>query len=153
MKKEIKTLADVRQFLAKIPYLHEGGCGVSAIAMYRWLQKYTKNPKVRFVLCYAKGSKSFFNKNSRFLAGATDTPTACSHAGIYYSDPKTKLTAPIDARGYLPINSYEYTQIFKSVKPMLAMVKAKDEWYEKFDREKWIPIIEKKLKIKLKDVL
>lgn len=150
---EIKTLEDVRRFLAKIPNLHNGGCGVSAIAMYRWLIKYTTNPKVRFVLCYATGSKSFFSQNSKFLAGVGNKPTACSHAGIYYDNPVTKQTAPIDARGFIPITGYEYTHVFKSLQPMLAMVREKDKWYEKFDREKYVPIIEKRLGIKMKDIL
>jgi hypothetical protein len=151
---EIKTLDDVRKFLARIPNLHNGGCGVSAIAMYRWLKKYTHNPRVRFVLCYKAGSEVFFRRNSRFLSSDKDSyPTACSHAGIYYDDPATMQTAPIDARGYLPITNYEYTQVFRRAHPMIAMVKEKGEWYDAFNRDKYIPIIEKRLGINLKDIL
>lgn len=151
--KEINTFEDVRKFLAKIPNLHNGGCGISAIAMYLWLIKNTEQPKISFVLCYALGSKSFFNQNCRFLAGERSKPTACSHAGIYYDNPMTQQTAPIDARGFLPINNYEYTHVFKGLRPMIAMVNEKDKWYEKFDRAKYIPIIEKRLGINLKKIL
>ena len=36
---EIKTLNDVREVLNSIPTINFGGCGISALSMYLWIEK------------------------------------------------------------------------------------------------------------------
>ena len=35
---KIKTLKQVQKFLSNIPNINRGGCGISALALYRWLE-------------------------------------------------------------------------------------------------------------------
>lgn len=37
-----ETFEDVKEFLSNIDYINSGGCGLSALVMYRWLKKYDK---------------------------------------------------------------------------------------------------------------
>ena len=109
--KQITEFEQVRKYLARVPYLHSGGCGISALAMYRWVLKNEYRPKVRIAMCY--DHKSTFNANSKFLANVPNAqPTACTHAGIIYSNYETKTTYILDARGGIDLAMYNYTQIF-----------------------------------------
>ena len=38
----VKTFDEVLNFLSNIPSINCGGCGISALAMYRWLKKHGK---------------------------------------------------------------------------------------------------------------
>ena len=37
-----ETFEDVKEFLSNIDSINSGGCGLSALVMYRWLKKYNK---------------------------------------------------------------------------------------------------------------
>jgi hypothetical protein len=36
---EITTFEDVRKFLSQVPKIDDGGCGIAALSMYRWVEK------------------------------------------------------------------------------------------------------------------
>ena len=151
MMEPIKNFQDVRKYLAKIPNLHNGGCGISALAMYRWHKKNTKRMRVRIAVGYA--SQSDFQLNSRFLAKERGLrPVAPRHAGIIWADRETGQTMPIDARDFLDLAGFESMHIFRDEAPLLAMINRKYNWNQDFKRI-YVARIAKRLDIDLSDVL
>jgi hypothetical protein len=147
----IKDFQDVRKFLARIPYLHDGGCGISALAMYRWHKKNTKLVNQRIVLCYI--GQSSFRANSGYLAGLRGGyPSSVTHCGIIYDNRETHTTEPVDARGFVALSSYDYVHIIKDESALLAMVNGGKHWNEKFNRGVNVPKIARRLGIDLSDV-
>jgi hypothetical protein len=139
--KELKMFSEVRRYLGRIKYIHCGGCGVSALAMYRWLKKNKKLKSTHIVYLYQ--SKSLFNKNADCIKNNKGELVAPAHVCLLHDGQF------IDAKGIVNLNDWgEYIQII-DVERLVVKNIQNDCWNTLFDRYYYIPKIEERLKIKL----
>ncbi len=140
-----KTLKQVQKFLDNIPDIDRGGCGISALAMYRWLKNNGDKSNIKFVFLYEYGDEKEYLTNKRVLKDKEGEPVACSHCCILHGK---KF---IDSEGVVDIEEYEWVQIIKEedfLKRSLANI---GEWNPRFDRHN-ICKIEEELGIDLGDI-
>jgi hypothetical protein len=79
--KQIKTFLQLRRYLQAIPYIDEGGCGIAALTMFRWLKQHQKPSEI--VYFYNDRSKDSFQTNESVLKyGIFVGAVSCSHAYI-----------------------------------------------------------------------
>lgn len=146
--KPIEDFEKVREYLSKIPAISQGGCGISAVAMFRWLvsNNFDEND-INFVMGYK--SLAEFADNSIAFCGDEDLPYACSHIGILiqYNNRDTI----IDCKERWFFSNYIQSQVVNE-NAMVSSINQIGQWNGCFDREKYVPKIEKKLKIDLKDI-
>jgi hypothetical protein len=141
LNQEIENFEDVRKYLSNLPNINSGGCGISALSMYRWLEK-NKNKKPNLVICYCDSEK--YEKTIENLGKDNDKLFAPSHCGIRY---KHNF---LDARGkiFIPIYNHHY---LIDEKEMLELINFGDLWSEEFKRGN-TQDISKRLGIDLSDV-
>ena len=141
-----KNLNEVREFLSGIPCINEGGCGIAALAMYRWLKKnHTSEEMSKIKFVYIEwDDDSVYEHNERFNDGYwLDAPTHCVllYKGNY-----------IDSNGDVDFDKWgDYTFEINDESVIVDSI-INGCWNSMFDREKWIPIIEKELGIDLSDI-
>lgn len=141
LNQEIESFEEVRKYLSSLPNIHFGGCGISALSMYRWLDK-NKNKKSNLVLCYYSSEQ--YKKTVENLGKDNDKLFAPNHCGIKY---KNRF---LDARGNISIALYSYSHLTNE-KGMLELINFGDFWSEEFERGNTVEI-GKRLKIDLSDV-
>jgi len=131
---KIATFEDVRKFLSDIPNLDYGGCGISALSMYRWLKKNEKETSA-IILLYRPAHSG--EDVSSYISGP-------AHCGIEY---KGKI---IDEDEEICLDLYSNWMKIRE-KGMLNLLN-KNNWNDRFEREKNIHQIEERLGINLSDV-
>jgi hypothetical protein len=137
---------DVRTFLSNVPYIHDGGCGVAALSMYRWLEK-NGMIKPKIILWYDYPQRYYFNKKALKKSGKKfrEKVIAPNHCGISY---KEKI---IDCKREGLEEIDEIRQITNE-KGLLIIINKAITWNPDFRRTR-IPEIGEKLGIDLSDVL
>lgn len=139
-----KTLKGVLGFLNRIPYINFGGCGISALAIYKWLEKRDQLKEDTRIVYYYNDENDY--KTNYRLAKTrrkykSELPLAPSHAVLWH-DGKY-----IDSAG--ENNEYfNYEQYIKNPEFVLQSINNKGDWNWTFDRCN-IPKIESGLDIKL----
>ncbi len=147
-----KTFEEVRQFLATIPAIHLGGCGISAYAMYKWLLKneeLSKVQKMKFMLCYDYLEKDVYENNLKNLyMKKIHEISGCCHVGLYYD------YEFIDCEKNINRKRYDYIQFIESDDDwfLLAAINNKNTWNPTFNREH-IAQIEEALEIDLQEII
>lgn len=137
----IEHFEDVRKYLSRIPNINSGGCGISALSMYRWLEK-NENKKSNLIICYNNSEK--YDKTIENLGKDNDKLFAPSHCGIRHNNHF------LDADSMIPIGFYlRYSTT--NEKGMLELINFGDFWSEEFERGN-TKEISKRLKINLSDV-
>ncbi len=139
----ILTLSDVQEYLETIPSINRGGCGISALAIFRWLKLNNENDDTKFVFLY--NQKSDYLNNKKVLKGQDGNPSVPGHCCLLY-DGKF-----IDSAGKYDISNYSWLQIIDEEEFITKSLNEQDSWNHSFDRE-YIKQIEAKLKIDLSDV-
>jgi hypothetical protein len=140
------TLQEVQDYLHYLPFVNFGGCGLSALAMYRWLKKHNMTSG-RTNFYFLNDTASLHSNNKRCLAGKNDRlPCACGHVvlrhkGVY-----------IDCHGEYDITKYRYKLKIKE-KFLVEALNNLSAWNSNFPRKLAAPRIEKKLNISLADVV
>jgi hypothetical protein len=147
MKKDvIERLDDVLDTLSNITFINQGGCGISALSIYRWLGK---NELLKgdehFVYFYTTDDNTY-ETNEKYLKNDSDYISSASHIGIYIDG------NVYDCNGLIKSNRYtkKHTNIKEDV--LIKSINNIECWNDMFYREKNIPYIEKKLKISLNDI-
>lgn len=144
--KKPKSFAEVRRYLSNVPAINCGGCGVAALAMYKWLKKNDKlHDDFKFVACYSNGQSDVYENNMRVLRDREGKAIAVSHLAIYHGSKIIDCSSPV----YLP--EYQLLQFFEPEWFIVNMIKNKRTWNDWFDR-RVIPDIEKDLDIDLSDI-
>jgi len=140
LDKEITTFEEVRKYLSNIPNINFGGCGISALSMYRWLKKDGREvPKI--ILLYSNYNNYITNKKGiRKESIALKAPLHCA---IKY---KNKIVD--SSRNILEDNFFK--QIVEEGET-LRLINESDDWAPYFER-KYVPRIGEKLGIDLSDV-
>lgn len=66
-KKSRLKLKQVLEYLNDIPRINHGGCGVSALATYRWLEQNYGNRDIEIIYCYKYYNKDRYDNNEKAL--------------------------------------------------------------------------------------
>lgn len=138
-------LYEVLEVLSDVPYINAGGCGISALTIYRWLKDNKKRVRSRcFVTLYR--SQEAAQQNRRAVRSndlqSLKVPT---HICIIYNG---KI---IDSNGFATYDSYNRGPDLTESE-LLFMINYSDNWNETFDRTWGKEIIESKIGIDLSDV-
>lgn len=142
--RKIKDFSDVQKYLRAITNIHRGGCGVSALAMFRWLKNNNKLEDTRFVYLY--DDKEAYLNNNRILRNHEGIPKGAMHVVLLHEG---KF---IDCYGDVNIaNHGEWVQIIDEVEFIEKSVSNRKGWNQTFGREN-IEKIENKLEIDLSDI-
>lgn len=136
------TFKQTINFLSKIDTISCGGCGVAALTLYHAAKKEGKEPKIYFI--YSNWDDESIKTNEAFIEGKKKKATSCFHIVLkigrrYY-----------DGEGVVDISKYSYHKIIET--PLIVLESAicnKGVWNPTFDREKYIPMIEDFIGIKL----
>lgn len=143
----MKTFFDVCRFLKSIDNIDYGGCGVSALSMYRWLKKNNKlRGDEKFVFLYSPDSKPLFTMNQKFLKGKSSEMFPASHIGLLVDG------NIIDAGGVLYLGWYNKKHVISDEDVLVKSLRNYGQWNYCFKRNKNIPKISKTLEIDLDDV-
>jgi len=140
----MKTLQEVRNYLADINYISNGGCGIAAYAMYLWLKKNDQlTDDFKFVFLYnGWGDEEYYENNLRVLKNRDGIPVAASHIGIFHNG------IHMDCESEIKLTRYKHIQFIEDEEFLVNALKS-NSWNHLFDRDKQIPIIEKALDIDL----
>jgi hypothetical protein len=135
----------VQDYLNNIDCINAGGCGISAYAMFLWLQKknmLTDDVKVVFLHHYY--SASDFATNQDFYLHGVGSPVAPEHVVLMRNG------VMVDSTGvFSKANDYDYNLAVSIDKAEDFLVNSlnDDNWNSWFDRPNIAPMIEKKLGI------
>ena len=140
----METLKEVQKYLNQIDNINTGGCGISALAMYRWLKKNDQLQNTKFVYCYS--SKDVYLNNSNVLRNKSGKASATSHAVLLHDGQF------IDSKGIKDISIYGWVQIIEEEEFIIKTLNDDvSEWNSYFDRNNIVKI-EQELGIDLSDV-
>ena len=138
--------------LHDVPFINSGGCGISALSIYRWLKKNGQlNSKTRFVYLYNKDCKNLYINNKAalrkkfYLFSLEIKPTSALHVGIFHNGKY------IDCDGDFDVTGYDFIQLIKDEDFVVNSINNKSAWNDLFDR-KHINLIESLLDIDLSDI-
>lgn len=137
-------------YIGSIPYISHGGCGVAALATYLFLVKYNKLPSTFQVVTlyqsdWCDNCEEEYQHNMEFVEGIISVGRPCTHIAFMIDN------VVMDTRQILDIGKFEKMLIIpkEKTKDFLETVVQQRGWNPDFDREKHVPMIEKKLKINL----
>jgi hypothetical protein len=143
--KGLETFDEVLNFLNNIENINCGGCGISALAMYRWLKKHGQTTE-QTAFYFLDNDSSNHENNQEYFTNKEVVLRASSHVVLYHND------QTIDSNGYKPIGGYDYNFLEKSEAYLLAMINNLWTWNYRFERKKHVKKIAKTLGIDLSDV-
>lgn len=135
----------VQDFLNEIPAINYGGCGLSAYAMFLWLQKNNMlTEDTQIVFLHHSYSERDFQTNQSFYLQGVGNPVAPEHVVIYRNGKY------IDSSGvYTRANEYSFKLAVSLEKAENFLVNSlnDDNWNSWFNRPCVAPMIEKELGI------
>lgn len=142
----MKRLSTVKRRLDNIDSINHGGCGISALALYRWLKQNNKLVgDESFTFLYVFYASSFGKNDAILKKHNKNELTSCSHVMLFHNG---KLH---DSEG-IGIKE-RYSRRHEKISEKLLLISLKNgTWNNCFDRNKSIPKIEKQLGIDLSDV-
>lgn len=144
----MNSLKEVQKFLNKIPNINHGGCGLSALAMHKWLKEY-KEIDSKFIFLY--GNDIVGRIISKINYFCVQEGNFKDSDGPYHVMLKVKDKI-IDSAGEDNINSYELVQDLDINEETMIKFLNNFKVSSQFDWKKWIPIIEFELDIQLNDL-
>lgn len=139
-----ETFYDVVKFLSTIENINRGGCGISALAMYLWLEK---NGLINYndSIVYLYDDLYQYNTNQKLVNNVSNFGSACSHAILKHSG------FYFDSDGeFFDIKKYSYYQEL-SVDAVRITLKS-NNWNYMFDRNKNLKKIETVLGVNIFNV-
>lgn len=141
MEKKINSFLQLKRFLAGIPEINEGGCGIAAYIMQKWLK--SKGIPAEIVYLYNNRYDKNFLHNQNQISKEEILSHACSHAGVLV---KGKFQ---DCNGISPLSDAYHVL---SEEDCLNSIN-NGIWNPEFYRGMWIPIIEERVKINLNAII
>jgi hypothetical protein len=151
MATKYKTLDQVRSFLNDIPNINSGGCGIAALAMYRWIKKNVPQHVDNVLFHFFHRDSESYNNNKTLLNNNTynsDNIAIPSHIGIQIKN----LTKVIDTYRNLDIQYYGYVVETNSEDVLIKAINNISNWNPMFFRKHNVKKIQKELNIDLSDV-
>jgi hypothetical protein len=147
---KIETLEEAREYLASIPCIHLGGCGISALALSRWIKK-NANMVATTLFVLGDNSGMFYMTNSKVIIDSTVEPDVCAHIGLIVYDAAHNQQYIIDAKDVYDMGRYSYVNVVSDERLMVRSINRVDRWNEEFDRT-YVKDIEHVLAIDLSDI-
>lgn len=142
----LTTLEEVMNFLSSIDSIGRGGCGISALAMYRWLKKHgLTNEQTAFY--YLENDYDRHNNNRQYTSNKDIALIAPCHVVLYHND------RTIDCEGFKAIGNYPYKLLEQSEEFLIKMINNIHTWNCAFRRKDHVKNIARTLGIDLSDVL
>lgn len=156
---KIETLDDVTKYLNDIPFINSGGCGVSALAIARWLHKNNVRLNIQFIMGYdgpdgfVRNSQQVFNNAvpDKSKINRDQEPVAPSHCGVIFNLMDGRGTQMVDCEKRFDILHYNYSHSFYDESILLKSVNNIITWNDCFSR-KYVKKIAKTLQINLSDI-
>ncbi len=139
----MKKLKQVQKYLNKIPNINKGGCGISTLAMFRWLKENTAVGNTKFVFLYS--DKDRYLNNQKVLRDKRRKAEVPNHSCLLFQGEF------IDSTGLLDISNFAWIQIVDEEEFLIRVLDNVKDWNWGFDRN-YIKKIEKKLKLDLEDI-
>jgi hypothetical protein len=144
--KKFNDLNEVLDFLDEIPRINAGGCGISALSVYKWLKANDKLSEDFAILYLHYWEESDYETNSKFIKGTTDRAVACSHAIFRYNgktyDSSGRVKPRMGIVGHVEITPEHIERFMKASL-------ASEDWNPAFSRAAYVPYIETALGIDL----
>jgi len=84
-----QSFDDMLDVLQSIPCLNYGGCGISAYAMLKWMEKYAPDLYEQAEVIYAYGHSEYdesYNRNTRYFDGDSAFLGAAGHIVLRIAD-------------------------------------------------------------------
>jgi hypothetical protein len=142
-----ETFEDVKEFLSNIDSINCGGCGLSALVMYRWLKKYDKLTEDIKIL-FLDNDEYNYKNNKECMSNKQGILKAPSHIVMLYD------TFHIDCSGNQYNVAQRYDYILEVAEDYLVnSLNNVTSWNISFDRNEAISVIENNLHIDLSDVI
>lgn len=148
----VKTLDDVRNFLDRISCINSGGCGISALAMYRWVKKNMPEHAKKSMFHFFHRDKEGYQNNKSLIKNNSYDSTNISipaHIGFEIK----KVTEIIDSCRNVFKEQYGYAVKTSSEDVLINAINNVNDWNYSFSREESVPVIEAGLDIDLSDVI
>ena len=145
--KSVNTFKGVRMRLNTIDNINIGGCAISALAMYRWLEKNNQllyDTKICFL--HKEYDMDSYKNNCavvKYNEGVLDT---CNHAVLYHNGKY------YDSNGEYSVKHYNIVQIKDVDKVVDSLNINRYSWNSCFNRSKMIPKIEDLVEVELFDI-
>jgi len=136
---------NVREYLNSIPYINRGGCGIAALAMYRWLEKQNVDTTKIKIHILEMHFETTIDNNKKYLETNEGYPEPPSHIGLKIGN-KT-----IDTEDTVDMHRYQYHMVTDQIQLLITMINMVRKWNPMFDRER-IPEIADRLGIDLSDI-
>lgn len=148
VKSEIKTIDQARQALSKIPYINQGGCGISALALHRWIKK---NANCNTVFVFGDNDVNTYKKNMAASIDVNDNPGSAAHVGLIIYDYDSGNQSIVDCNSVYNMARYEYLNVTKDEAFVVRSINQISEWNPAFERNQ-VKVIAKTLDIDLSDI-
>lgn len=148
--KHLKTLDGVQNWLNDIDDINAGGCGISALSIYRWLKNNNKLVGDESFTYLYNNKDYFYLENSRvlrtkFTIRRKRKLNSCSHIMLFHNGKN------IDSKGeYIP-SRYTERHIGITEKQLIESINF-GGWNCSFERDYNVPNIEVGLQVDLSDV-
>lgn len=138
------------EVLNKIPELNNGGCGISALSMYRWLEKnnYLQGDE-KFLFLYRRND-DFYENNKMALSNNAEF-CSCAHILFYFNG------SFYDSNGKQNHHVHDLRSLYKvkhtvTEDQLIEAINNRVTWNNDFRRSKYVSVIENKLGISLSDI-
>lgn len=142
-----ETFEDVKEFLSNIDYINSGGCGLSALVMYRWLKKYDKLTE-DIKIIFLDNDEYNYKNNKECMTNKQGTLKAPSHIVMLVD------SFHIDCSGVQYNVAERYDYILEVEEDYLVnSLNNIPTWNNMFDRNEALSIIESNLHIDLSDIM
>lgn len=153
MSVETKTVTfeDVQEAINQVPCINQGGCGIAALAMARWIKK--NNPNfMTYLFVMGHNDVGSFKLNAQVVAKDTDLlPTSAAHIGLIVYDHMKNTQSIVDCNTIYNMLAYDYVNTFHDEKVLLKAINRVDHWNTAFNR-RHVATIAQVLDIDLSDV-
>lgn len=136
IQKTYKKLEDIHT-------LNYGGCLIAAYAVYK---KNINNTKIQIVQISSYLGDSDLYRNKEFILGNSKIATSGHHFGITMDNGVTIY----DSKGIIQDDDEKLIIPRNKTHEFCKSAILKSRWNNSFDRKKYVPIIFKRLKIKIK---
>lgn len=152
MENEVKypeTIEEVQAVLREIPNINNGGCGIAALSIHRWLKESMLHASAMIV--FGQRDYNTFKQNAQAQIDTSNKPGAASHIGVLIYDYTNNKQMVIDCDGTFDITEYSYANLTDD-KFLLKSINVCDAWNHLFRRKNHVKNIADALGIDLSDV-
>lgn len=133
------TLKQAQKYLSKIDNINEGGCGISALAMYQFIKNNGRIGNTKFVFLYNR-KKRYLNNRKSVDGGKVYASSHC----CLFNDGKF-----IDCDGIVKdVKDYRWIHMADEEEFIVRAINNVGDWNSNFDR-KHVREIEMKLNVEL----